>query len=338
MAARRIPGIDLPPDAFAIVMATGILSVAAGDHQYRYLHAALAGIATVLFVGLAAIVGLRIVLRPRVLAAQAHDPDVALRMFTFVAAATVLGVVWSGFPTLVSALALLASIGWGVLAPLAVRDVRSRPRDVLRDHAHGAWLLSSVGTAGLATTAADLGMLHGAPVLTVVGVVLWLVGLGLYLAVTCLIVRRALGTPLRPEEMTPDAWILMGAMAIGALTGNHLLSAADRFAMGWLSAWARPLTLAVWIVATAWIPFLLYAEMWRVDQRAGSLRFAGVWWSAVFPLGMYASATSAIGDSFVLPELHTVSLVFFWIGMTAWTLVAVGQLHFGLASWRARPR
>lgn len=58
----------------------------------------------------------------------------------------------------------------------------------------------------------------------------------------------------------------------------------------------------------------------------------------MFPLGIYASATSATGVHFGRPELHTVSLVSFWIAMTVWTLMAIGQIRFGLARWRARPR
>lgn len=53
-------------------------------------------------------------------------------------------------------LAAVATVAWLILTLLAVADLRSRPRRELRKDAHGAWLLSSVATSGLAITAADL--------------------------------------------------------------------------------------------------------------------------------------------------------------------------------------
>ncbi len=37
----------------------------------------------------------------------------------------------------------------------------------------------------------------------------------------------------------------------------------------------------------------LVTEIWRLYRRPDSAHFAGVWWSAVFPLGMYSTATQA---------------------------------------------
>lgn len=322
---------ELPPDAFAIVMATGIVAVAAGDHRYGWIAAVLAALASLGFGLLAAALGLRLLTRGRAIAAGARNPDVALRMFTFVAAAAVLGVIWQGRPVAVWGLSLLGLGAWLVLVPLAARDVGSRPRAALRDHVHGAWLLASVATSGLATSAADLAIQARAPALAWAGILLWLGALVLYGAVTWLIAWRVLAAPFRPEAVTPDSWILMGALAIAALAGAHLLEASRALgAITGLAGWLGPGTVLLWALASLWIPVLLYAEMWRVDQRAGSLHFAGVWWSAVFPLGMYAAATAATGARMHLPALATVSLVFFWIAFAVWTIVAVGMVHTAL--------
>jgi tellurite resistance protein TehA-like permease len=337
MARRRVLDLDLPPDVFAIVMATGIVSVAAEDHHYWRIGIVLATLASVIFVMLTIGLGLRILTRSGIVVAQSTDPDVALRMFTFVAGASVLGVVWRRHPVAVWVLGVLSLIGWLVLVPLGVRDVRSRPRTDLRDHAHGAWLLVSVATSGMATTAADLAIIQGYRLLVVAGVLLWLLAIVLYVAVTWLIAWRAVVAPFRPDAVTPDSWILMGALAIATLAGAHLLQATDALgSLHWLSGAVAPATLVLWIVASLWIPVLLYAEIWRVDQRAGSLRFAGVWWSAVFPLGMYSAATAVTGAELAMPALATISLVLFWIAATVWALVAVGLTHFAVATWRGR--
>jgi tellurite resistance protein TehA-like permease len=335
----RIVDLDLPPDVSAVVMATGIVAVAAQDHGYRHIDLALGALASLGFVLLTAGLGLRIAARLSTVAAQARDPDVALRMFTFVAAAAVLGVRWFENPAVVTLLGVLGTLGWLVLVPLAVRDVRSRPRAELRDHVHGAWLLPSVATAGLATTAADLAVIDHAAALDVVGALLWLGAIGIYVAVTWLVAWRSLAGPFGPDDVTPDSWILMGALAISALAGAHVLAASDALAsLAWLADAMRPATLVVWVAASLWIPALLYAEVWRVDRRAGSLHFQGVWWSAVFPLGMYAAATAATGTELHMHALRTISLVFFWVAATVWSLVAVGLVHYALAGRRAATR
>ncbi len=340
MVPARVLSVDLPADVFAIVMATGIVSVAADDHHYRLIGSVLAVMASAAFVVLAVGLGVKIVARRDVVIAESRDPDTALRMFTFVAAACVLGVVWRADRVALWVLAVLAALGWLVLMPLAIRDVRSRPRAELQDHARGSWLLVSVATSGLATTAADLGIAAGHWSATVwLAALLWVLAVMLYVAVTGLIARRVLSAPLRPDAVTPDSWIVMGAMAIVTLAGDHILRAAHALApLHPLAIAAAPVTFAAWMVASLWIPFLLYATIWRIDQHSGSLRFAGVWWSAVFPLGMYASATAATGTDLDKPSLETVSLVMFWISLVVWMTVAAGLLRRGFArihAWHA---
>lgn len=339
MAVTRVLDIDLPPDVFAIVMATGIVSIAADDHGYGVIATVLAIAASAVFVVLTIGLGLKMASRSGVIVAQSRDPDVALRMFTFVAAASVLGVVWRDVSVAVWLLAALAATGWLVLVPLGARDVRSRPSADLRDHAHGAWLLVSVGTAGLATTAADLAIIAAWPAMVWIGLALGAAALVLYVAVTWLIAWRAIVAPFRPGAVTPDSWILMGALAIATLAGAHLLQAVDALpALQWLAVGLAPATVAVWILAGLWIPVLLYAEVWQVDQQSGALRFSGVWWSAVFPLGMYASATAATGIEVQLPALGTISLVMFWLAFTVWIMVTAGMLRAAVSRWReSRP-
>jgi tellurite resistance protein TehA-like permease len=158
----------------------------------------------------------------------------------------------------------------------------------------------------------------------------------LYLAVTGLIAWRAVANPVGPDEVTPDSWILMGALAITALAGDHILTAARTLrAPAGLAGWTGPVTHGAWVLASLWIPVLLYAQVWRADQVAGSLRYQSAWWAAVFPLGMYSATCGATAIELHLHSLQTVSLVFFWIACTVWTLVAAGALRSALR--RIRP-
>ena len=321
----------MPPDVFAIVMATGIVSTAADDHDYHRIAVVLGVVSLIAFAVLLALGAAGIVSAPRRAESLLHDPDVALRSFTFVAACAVLGSRFgSEHPWCEWAFGCAALIAWLGLAPAAILDVRSRAVNQLRDHAHGGWLLAAVATQSLAVCAADLAI-HSTRRLLIAASLAWLLGLALYLAVAVLILWRAFAHPFEPDEVGPDSWILMGGLAIAALASARIARAAAVVpATAWLSDSARVATAVLLVATSVWIPLLLYAEVWSVDQRAGSLHYAGVWWATVFPLGMYASASWAGAVELPAHALRTVSLVFFWIAATVWLLVATGLTHRAL--------
>lgn len=328
MTGAWFTGVGPPPDVFAVVMATGIVSIAGYDHGYWRLGLALSILAVVAFAGLGVGFLLWVVTQRARVMVLIRDPDVVLRMFTFVAACAVLAVRWGDHPAAGWLLGALALAAWLVLVPLAVVDVSSRPGANLREHARGAWLLPAVATAGLATTGANLAIDVRWPALVVLAALAWVLAMVLYLLITWLIAWRALAAPFVPGEVTPDSWILMGALAITTLAGDHILTAVHALnAPIGLVAWARPVTLGAWVLASLWIPVLLYAQVWRVDHVPGSLRYQGAWWSAVFPLGMYSAACAATATQLHMRSLVTISLVFFWIAFTVWLLVAIGLVH-----------
>lgn len=324
--------LEPQPDVFAVVMATGIVAVAARDHGYRHIGQGLAVVAMAAFTVLGIGFLIRAATRPSRVVRLTRNPDVALRMFTFVAACAVLGEYLRPRPVAAAVLAVLAMAGWIVLVPLAVADVSRRRIAQLRDQAHGAWLLPSVATSGLAGAAAQHAGTGGASVLPVVAVAAVGLALVIYLAVASLILWRALATPLVPDEIPPDSWILMGALAICSLSGAQTFGALRALAApAPVVAAGEILTLVTWVGASLWVPILLYAQVWRSDHMVGTLHYEGVWWSAVFPIGMYSAASSEVGRQLGWPQLVTVSLVFFWVAFTIWLLVATGLVHGGLA-------
>jgi tellurite resistance protein TehA-like permease len=331
VASGSFTGSDLPPDAFAVVMATGIVAIAGYDHGYWRLGTALSVLAVVTFGALAVILLRRVATGPPRIMALARDPGVPLRMFAFVAACAVLGVRFNDHLAAVWLLGGLALVAWLGLVPLALVAAGSRPGVELREQARGGWLLPSVATAGLAITAADLAIHQRCAALVVLATVAWILGMVVYLAVTGLIIWRVVANPLQPDEVTPDSWILMGALAITALAGDRILTAARTLrAPAGLADWTAPVTHGAWVLASLWIPVLLYAQLWRADQVAGSLRYQSAWWAAVFPLGMYATTCAATATELHIRSLRTVSLVFFWIACTVWALVATGGLRCAL--------
>jgi tellurite resistance protein TehA-like permease len=253
----------------------------------------------------------------------------------------VVAIRWSGLaPDVFSrVMATGASASWLLLVPVAAVRIRARPLTELRDQARGTWLLPSVATQGLSITAADLAAQGGPAWLLGIASAAWLAGVLLYPPTLWLIGSRVhASSPPRPDLVTPDSWILMGALAIAVLAGGNLVRTARLAHLpDGVLWWTAQLTaLAPWTAASLWVPVLVYARVWRANQLSGSLRYHGGWWSAVFPIGMYSSATSATGSELAIPALHTVSLVVFWIAFAVWTMVALGSLRTSVRRWARR--
>lgn len=280
------------PDVFAAVMATGIVSIAAADHGYRVVSGGFLVVASVAFAVL-------IVMVARAWRAfDFRDLDVPIGLCTYVAACAVLAARLAEHRIVLWALAGMALQGWLSLAPLVARRMWQH-RGSLRSRAHGAWELASVATSGLAIVSAGLGIVFWA-------VVFWVLAMCVYLLMTGLIVGRV-------DLAKPDSWILMGGAAIATLAGEHVYQI---LIPGPIADGVRAVTIVTWVVATLWIAPLAYATI---------RRFAGIGWPTVFPLGMYASATYAMYVELDWPLLSWVSLVFLWIALSTWLIVAVAE-------------
>jgi tellurite resistance protein TehA-like permease len=292
--------------AFAFVMATGIVSIAAALQRLPVLSDALLVVASGAWLALGLLVSLRALhvehLKPR------------LGSFALVAATAVLGARFALAGAGVSALALwgLATAAW--LALLARRPCAGNP--------DGGWFLLVVGTQSLAVLASLLAARWSARLLAA-ALGWWTLGLGLYPIIALALVFAL----RRHRRFGPESWITMGALAITTLAGSELLiSARALHAFGSLYPWLRVADLATWALASAWIPPLIAAELRnRHDWRYRSGR-----WSFVFPLGMYAVATQTLGRAAELTLLAGIGRAFFVIGTLAWALVAVGLVRAGL--------
>jgi tellurite resistance protein TehA-like permease len=291
------------PDVFAAVMATGIVSIAAADHGYHRISVALLLLAAVGLPVLAAVA----VAAWRRAPLDLSEPEIPVQLLTFVAACAVVGSRLSWSPYVHRSLAVIGLLAWLVLLPMAVRAMWRHRWTGLRDRARGGGELVSVATSGLAIMAADLAMPGPA-------VGLLAIALCLYVAMTALVLWRASHDPAAPELLAPDMWILMGAVAIATLAGDHIHAAGV--------AGIRAVTVVTWVVATAWIPPLTLIGLQRIRRRRELA--PGMWWAAVFPLGMYSSATFATAVETGWRSLVTVSLVFLWIALAAWTATLVG--------------
>jgi hypothetical protein len=286
------------PDSFAAVMATGIVSIAAVDHGYR-------AISDVLIVVAAVALPVLIVAAATAWRRESWDLtnlDVSLRLCTYIAACAVVGARLAEHRVVLWVLTAMALQGWLSLAPVVARRMWRDRGAGLCDRAHGGWELASVATSGLAIVTADLRIVF-------LAMLFWAIAIGVYLVMTGLIIWRAVHDPAAPELLQPDIWILMGGAAIATLAGDHIHKAGLES--------VRPVTVVTWFVATVWIPPLVYIAL---------RRRVGISWPAVFPLGMYSSATFATAVETGWWWLTFVSLAFCWIALAAWLITGLHAL------------
>lgn len=294
---------DLDAGAFAFVMATGIVAVAAAAQGLPLLSDALLALACFAWLVLGALIASRVLVASSGSASARRRPR--LHAFALVAATAVIGARFAQTGDEVPGLAL-----WAVATGLWFLLLVQRP---VVGEARGSSLLVVVGTEALAVLAALLAPRWSAAFL-VVALGGWILGIALYPPTIGLAFRRR-------RRFDPDLWIVMGALAITTLAGSELLLAARALhTLHEVSAWLPDADLAIWASASALIVPLLLAELRTPSQW----RYEANRWSFVFPLGMYAAASHTLSRADKISFLNRVSLAFFVIAVAAWAVVLIG--------------
>jgi tellurite resistance protein TehA-like permease len=79
------------------------------------------------------------------------------------------------------------------------------------------------------------------------------------------------------------------------------------------------------VLTIAWLPVLLAAEALRPRPGYDVRR-----WSTVFPVGMYAACSFAVGAAVHAPGITDFARVWIWAGVAVWLVVFVAMLRRGL--------
>lgn len=323
--ARLFPGY------FALVMATGIVSIAGHWLGWPRLARVLLAVNIPAYVVLVTLTAARGVLYPRRLAADLADHARGSGYFTVVAGTCMLGnqclliAGWRGAAEglFAAGLGLWFLVMYAFFTAVIVRGAKP----TLEQGINGAWLIATVATQSVAVLALALGDPFGLPgeVVAFGALVFFLVGCMLYLAIITLIFYRFTFLPLEVATLTPPYWISMGAVAITTLAGSSLVLARDLSPLlVELGPFLKGFTLFFWATGTWWIPLLVLLGVWRHLVRRHPLRYDPQYWGMVFPLGMYAAATYRLSEALPFGPLEWIAHSFLAIACTAWTATALG--------------
>ena len=327
------------PGYFALVMATGIVSTAVAADGAAGLSAAMLVLGIVCYLVLIACYIWRFAsYRPEFLA-DATGPRTAFSLFTFTAGSDVLGarLAGGGYYTATAVLLVVAGTAWLLLTygvPLAL--IIGHGTGSALAGINGTWFLWVVGTQSLAVALASLQPPLASP-LAALALLLWAVGVMLYLIIATLALAGLLHFRVQAAALTPAYWVFMGATAISVLAGAKLLGLPG----GPLLAAVRPVVAGVsvilWAFGTWLIPLLVGLGVWRHLVRRVPLRYDPGLWSMVFPLGMYCVASEALGTALHVSWLVSAGRAGTWVAFAAWAVVFAAMLASLARLGRAQP-
>ena len=323
---------DMPPNIFAIVMATGIVALAVNAAGWPAGGRVLFWLGLIAYGVLWVLTAVRCIRHWPTVLADLTSHAKAPGFFTVVAATGVLG---SGCVLLYNApgaaltfwiatIVLWVGLTYTILPGLM--EVEDKPD--LGQGLSGVWLLVVVATQSVCVlgclVAPHLSREAVAPSLFA-AICFWLVGGMLYLWLIALIFYRIMFRPLDAAALTPPYWINMGAVAISTLAGVSLVAAASKSELlVELIPFLKGLTLMFWATATWWLPLLLMLGIWRHGVKRYPLTYDHGYWGAVFPLGMYSVCTFRLAREFGQPFLAPIGEVFAWVALAAWAATAIG--------------
>lgn len=323
---------EMHPAYFALVMATGIVSIACKFFGLSEIAGALSRINLVVYPLLWILYTTRAIMFWRQFLADWSDHARAPGFFTVAAATGVLG---SQEVILHESVVVAQFLWWAsvvlwivctytIFASLTIR----KEKPLLAQGINGGWLVAVVATQSVCVLGCLLnGTIlpdHRDAVLFVL-MSLWLGGGMLYIWIIGLIFYRYMFFSFSPNDLMPPYWINMGAVAISTVAGTLLAHAAESSpTLLPLRPFILGLSIMFWATATWWIPMLLILGAWRYYQHKIQFTYDPLYWGLVFPLGMYSVCSFRLANVLNVAFLMWIARLFFMAALSAWLLTFLG--------------
>ena len=325
---------NLFPGYFALVMATGIVSIAAQLLGMKPVAWGLLVVNIIAFAILSLLLLIRLIrFFPRV-RADITDHVRGPGFFTVAAGICVLGsqliIVAEQFQTAMF-LWFIGLILWALTMYSFFTFVTIQEnKPTLEKGLSGTWLIAAVATQSISVLGTLLSKHFSGYIepLLFFTLCMFLVGCMLYLLLITLIFYRFTFKEFTVAELSPPYWINMGAVAITTLAGARLIIAAPEWSFfAEILPFLKGFTLFFWAWGTWWIPLLIILGFWRHVYKRFPLRYNPQYWGMVFPLGMYTVCTFQLSKAINFEPLMIIPRYFVFIALAAWLLAFAGLFH-----------
>lgn len=219
----------LHPAYFALVMATGIVSLGSRLMGFEGMGKGLFLLNLVQYGVLLFAFGLRLFYHRKEVLLDFVDPARGLGFFTLIAANSIIGIqvfYFTGLAALSGALWWISLILWsGLIYSLFVGMITKEKKGSIDKAMSGGWLLSIVATQSITVLGSIVSRAisdHQEELFFALSS-FWLFGTMLYIWIITLIFYRYMFYQFSPSDLMPPYWINMGAAAISTLAGVSLL-------------------------------------------------------------------------------------------------------------------
>jgi tellurite resistance protein TehA-like permease len=322
----------LYPGYFALIMATGIISNGFYLLDIKAISNALLVVDSAAFVVLIPATIARAIMFPRLLWADLINPRLVFSFFTIVAGANVFGIqlLLRGHVDVALALWIFSLMVWVPLSyfSFSVLTFRDTERNV--GIVGGGWLIAIVGAESIAALGSKLSAVvsSGDQVIFLTAHAFWGIGLILYGIFVTLFAYRIFFFRVSVEEMNPLFWVVMGAAAITVNAGSAMMVAEAQIGyLADLHPFVDGVSLVLWAWATWWIPMLVIFGVWRHVVMKAPIEYSPMYWSLVFPLGMYTVATWQLAAADQFDFMKGIADVTIWIAFAAWLITMTGLVR-----------
>jgi len=321
---------DLFPAYFALVMATGIVSIACYLLKMDFLAFPLFYLNQFFYIILWLLTIARIFQYPSRLIGDLSNHRLGTGFLTLVAGTNVLGsqfVILSSNQTVAFILWILGLALWLLLiyALFTILTVKEE-KPPLESGINGAWMLFVVSTQSIVV----LGMLIASrfspwdEMFAYAMLGFYLLGCMFYILIISLIVYRFMFFKIGADEMGPPYWINMGAVAITTLAGANILLKGNAPFLNDLIPFIKGFTIFFWASGTWWIPLLFLLGAWRHIYKRYPLTYHPAYWGLVFPMGMYTVCTFRLAQVMKLDFLLVIPKFFIYLALIAWAATIFG--------------